>query len=323
MKLFLGLALILFLTGCDAEKGDHTMQIKIDTGMKAHCIGHSLIDLPDGYSLKSGVSGLFTPDQNVVEDGDIDLQVRPAASAAEFQRQTGVRHGELANDAGLTSKLSEVRDLPDGGKLFRVHIIDDAYQSEVHWLLRDRHLIASVKSFKNQVAPAEAMLLEFLHRVTVQTEADDLRAAFCLGGVIVKGNYRAESSSFNFTSPATAEIAFSVDIDTYEKDDAQSLYQRMGGPNALLKKFDVKESVLRKSENSIAGMRAQEWASAIRPGEQGSVQDLLFILETMRSKPSPAAPKIHLEMHVTGRSAQDETDALALWDRVTRSIRPR
>ncbi len=323
MKILSGLALILFVTGCDPEKGDRTLQTKIAAVMKTHCIGHSLIDFPDSYALRSGVSGFFTPDQNRVEDGDIDLQVRPQASAAEFQRQTHVRHEELANDAGLTSKLSEVRDLPDGGKLFRVHIIDDAYPSEVHWLLRDQYLIASVKSYKNQVVEAEMMLLEFLHNVVVPTETDDLRTAFCLGGIVVKGNYRAESSSFNFRSSATADIAFSLDIDTYGKDAIQSLHQRMAGTNAVLKQFGIKESVLRKSENSIAGMRAQELASAIRPGEHGSTQDLQFILETMRPQPSPATPKIHLEMLVAGRSALDETGTSALWDSVTMSIRPR
>jgi len=167
------------------------------------------------------------------------------------------------------------------------------------------------------------MLLEFLHNVVVPADTNDLRTAFCLGDVVVKGNYRAESSSFNFRSLATADTVFSLDIDTYGKDGTESLHQRMAGTNALLKKFGVKESVLRKSENSIAGMRAQEWAAAIRPGEHGSAQDLQFILETKRPQPSPATPKIYLEMQVVGRSALDETGALALWATVTKSIRPR
>jgi hypothetical protein len=117
------------------------------------------------------------------------------------------------------------------------------------------------------------------------------------------------------------DISFSVDVNTFEKDDAESLHQRLGGPNSLLKKLNVKESILRKGEQSIAGMHAQEWASAIRPGENGNEQDLSFLLETSRPAPSISAPKIHMEMDVTGSSARDENGALALWDRVIKTIR--
>lgn len=318
MKFILALAFALFMAGCDAEK-NHTTQIKMNGAMKSHCLGHSLIDLPDEYSLKSAVTATFTPDQNLVEDGDIDLLVEPESDKKKFSQRIAERHAELVADSGISSKLSQVLDMADDGKLFRVQIIDDAYRSEVHWMLNGTYLIASIKSFKNQVVQAETMLLDFVRNVEQQPDAGS--SSFCLGGVTVKGKYRSELASFHFASAQKPDTSFAVDVNTYEKDDKESLHQRLGGPDSLFKKFNIKESVLRKAEISVAGMRAQEWSSVIRPGEKDSDQDLSFLLETMRPIPSPSTPKIHLEMDVTGPSAHDEKAALAIWDSVVKTMR--
>ncbi|TFW13637.1 T6SS immunity protein Tli4 family protein [Duganella callida] len=320
MKLICGLLFALLLTGCDDKKNDLTIQNKVNISVKSHCIGHSTIDLPDGYALKSGASAIFTHDQDEVEDGNIDVVEKTGISGGEFRKLVAARHAELADDEGMTSKLSEVRDLPNEAKLMRVHVIDDAYKSEIHWLLDDIYLVASVSSYKNQVAKSEALLLDLMRNVQAWKNPIEKAAAFCMGDVAVKGKYRSESASFHFVSPQTPDIAFSVDVDTYEKDDAVSLHQRLEGPNSLLKALPVKQSVLRKAEINVAGMRAQEWATSLSPGEKGD-KDLAFFLETVRPVPSPATPKIHLEMEVTGASAANEAGALALWDKVSRSIR--
>ncbi|GJI93264.1 MULTISPECIES: T6SS immunity protein Tli4 family protein [Duganella] len=322
MKLILSLIFLVAVVGCDAKRNEHVTDTKMNSVMKTNCIGHSLIDLPEMYALKAGVSATFTPDQNQVEDGYIDLVVEPQMTAERFKRRVGERHAELADDARMTSRLSQVSDMPADGKMFRTHVIEDAYRSEAHWMLNDVYLVASIKSFKNQVAEAETMLLDFVHNVESQ-RADTTLASFCLGGVTVKGKYRSELASFHFATAQVSDTVFSVDVNTYEKDDKESLLQRLGGPNSLFKKFGIKESVLRKGEKNVAGMRAQEWASVIRPGEKGSEQDLSFLLETMRPVPSATTPRIHMEMDVTGPSARDETAALALWDSVIKTVRPR
>jgi hypothetical protein len=322
MNFIVFLAIIL-LVGCDAGENKLTSQIKINTAMKSHCIGRSLIDLPEDYVLKAGVAATFTPDQHEVEDGNIDLVVMPNVNITGFQQKLAARRAELTDDAGMTSKLSLIRDLPSSGKLFRVHIIEDAYRSEVHWMLDGTYMIASIKSFKNQVELAETMLLDFVKSVELADRRESSSASFCLAGAVVKGKYRDEFASFHFAPINSSEISFSADVSTYEKDDSETLHQRLGGPNSLMQKFNIKESILRKSEKSIAGMRAEEWVSSIRPGEKGSDRDLSFLLETMRSTPSPAAPKIHLEMDLTGHAARDEVTSLALWDKITRTIRLR
>lgn len=314
------LALAVLLGGCSNEKNGISVRTKINGAMRSHCLGHTVINLPVAFSSKSGSTASFTPDQNEVEDGNIDLVLKPQTDVAAFKKEVAEGHAELADDADMTSKLTQASEIPGGGKLFRIQIIDDAYRSELHWMLNSTYLVATIKSYKNQVAPAEKMLLAFSHLVENQQAVGVPSASFCLDEVIVKGRYRSELASFVFASAQVPDISFSMDANTYEKDDAESMHQRLGAPDALLSKFNIRESVLRKAERNVAGMRAQEWVSVVKPGEKGNDQDLSFLLETIRPVPSAAAPKIHMEMDVTGISANDPKAALALWDRVVGTI---
>ncbi|MTV40023.1 hypothetical protein GM676_20870 [Duganella radicis] len=56
------LALTLILAGCDAKKND-VEKLKMTSAMRPHCIGHSLIDLPDSYTSSPGALGIFVPYQ--------------------------------------------------------------------------------------------------------------------------------------------------------------------------------------------------------------------------------------------------------------------
>jgi hypothetical protein len=323
MKL-VALIFILLVAGCDARKNDTVPNLKMNSPMKTQCIGHSLIDLPDGYALKSGAMAMFTPAQDAVESATIDLVVKPVADQAEFVALVKGRHTELAAvQHGDTDKLTLAQEITGGGMLYRVQEIDDAYQSEVHWLLADQHLSATIHSYKNQVKEAELLLLAFMKNITYLSSPTDVSAAFCFSQLAVGGKYRKESATLHFKSTQTPDIAFSVDVDTFRPDEAESLLQRVGGPNSLLRKFQVNESVLRKGEVTVAGMRAQEWGAAVLLGEDGDQKQLAFTLETMRPFPSPAAPQIHLEMEVKGSRAGDQSGAVALWNSVVKTIRQR
>ncbi|MTV41518.1 T6SS immunity protein Tli4 family protein [Duganella radicis] len=305
------------------EKNDHITHLKTNSVMKTQCIGHSLVDLPDGYSLKSGASAAFTPLQDVVESARIDVRVKPAQSKSAFVAAVKARQAELADAGhGDTDKLTLTREMPDGAVLYRVNEIADAHQSEIHWLLRDQYLTATIHSYKNQAPQAEELLFALMKNIALQQAPNDMAESFCFSGLSVSGKYRAESATLRFRNIASPDVAFSIDVNTFRPDDAESLLQRVGGSGSLLRKFQAGESVLRKGELTVAGMQAQEWGASIKLGEEEEKQ-LDFTLETMRPVPSPAAPKIHFEMTVKGDSAKDESQALALWDRVTRTIRPR
>ncbi|NYE59793.1 hypothetical protein FHW58_000945 [Duganella sp. 1224] len=323
MKFFVSVFFFLLVVGCDARKNAPVTHIKTNSVMKTQCIGRSLVDLPDGYGLKSGASAAFTPQQVAVESARIDVRVKPIENQTAFVAAIKTRQAELADAShGETDKLTLTRELPDGAVLYRVNEIADAYQSEIHWLLRDQYLVATIHSYKNQAPQAEELLFALMKNIAPQETPNDAPGSFCFSGLSVSGSYRAESATLRFKNPASPDIVFAVDVDTFRPDDAESLLQRVGGPDSLLRKFEARESVLRKGELTVSGMKAQEWGASVELGEEKEKQ-LGFTLETMRAAPSPAAPKIHFEMTVKGNSAKDEAGMLALWDSVTRTIRPR
>ncbi|MYM66910.1 hypothetical protein GTP45_08725 [Pseudoduganella sp. FT55W] len=322
MKQTILLVFILLVAGCDATKKT-SEKLKMTSAMNTHCVGHSLIDLPDGYASSPGALGIFVPIQDRVTDASIDLVVEEKTNQAAFAKLVKERQVALAGvDHGNMDKLVLSQETGDGGMLFRVNEIDDAYKSEVHWLLHDRHLVARIDSYNNQVKSAEALLLEFKSNVEYMRSAKELPGAFCLGEIAVKGRYRSESASLGYRSNAS-KISFALDFDTFRKDDTESLLQRVGGKDSLLRKFQAKEKVLRKKELTVAGMRAQEWGASVLLGDDDSEKQASFALETMRPVPSVSAPKIHLEMNAQGSDAQDEEGLITLWDNVTKTIRMR
>lgn len=324
MKHILTLVLIALLaTGCDTKKNENISTPKMNLAMKTHCIGHSLIDLPDGYALVGGALGIFTPDQNEVEEASIDLMISPHITTAGFEEKLSARHAELAAVSGdTTNKLVLVKKTEGGGTLLRTLVIDDAYKSEVHLLAHDSYVVAKISSYDNQVEKAEALALAMLSKIEpVQQLAHRRPEIFCYGGLGINGKFRSESARLRFVDKARPEVTFTVGVDTYAPTTGNTLLQRIDGPNSLLKKFDLRESVLRKGELKVAGMRAQEWLGSFKMGENRDEKELNFYMETMRSTPSPAAPEIHLEMEVKGNSALDEKGAMALWDSVLKTIR--
>jgi hypothetical protein len=323
MKYLLAAVIVLVLAGCDAKPNSPSPFLKMNSVMKTHCIGRSLVDLPEGYALKSGALGIFVPDQDDVKDAKIDLLLASRVDAATFEKEVAARHAELiAADGGTTNKLTHIQKLENGGTLFRVRVINDAYKTQIHFMSDDNYLVAKIKSYNNQVLKSEALLIDFVKRIGSANSIESV-SDFCLGDVVVKGQYRSESATLLFADPAVPDIVFSADVNTYVVEPQESLLQRLDGPNSLLKKFDVRESVLRKGERKVANMRAQEWLASVKLGENRDQKQLGFNLETIRPNPSPATPKIHLEMEVTGSHAMDEKGAIQLWDSVTGSIRSR
>jgi hypothetical protein len=82
----------------------------------------------------------------------------------------------------------------------------------LHWILNGTYLVGSIKSFKNQVAQAEAMLLDFVHGVEPQGTVGP-SASFCLGGVTVTGKYLSELASFHFASAQMPDTPGEKDSD--------------------------------------------------------------------------------------------------------------
>lgn len=335
MKRRILLILILsVIAGCTDKAGKEKTVTTTINDKTTHCFGHSLIDLPSDFYLMDGSSGSFTPAGTTKASEKVDVTlVSSTASAQEFLKYIANRRAEIAlHEKEETGRLSADRASSDTVHLFTVNKIEDAYTSELHVLLGKYLLSLRTDSYKNTYAAAEKRLADFAAQIKVGNPAVNGETGYCMGGVRINGNFTGESSTANYRSHKMPDVVFGIENDSFAPDESTTLLQRVDGPDSLLRKFDVKNHVLRKGELQVASMKAQEWLSWVMLGDGEAKQKQYgFALETMRPVPSPAQPHIHLELD-SGQPGEknnqhanslSDADAIALWDYVSRSIRMR
>jgi hypothetical protein len=327
-KFCLGLIFLAGVSGCKAgaEKGNH-MASK-DEVVKIHCLGRHLFELPSSFVASPITNGIFKFAGRGPQDPAYDVVVHAAeVTPAQFALDIARRRIELTKRNSDTSNVLRFeKKLSDEATLFRVQVIDDAYVSEIDLLSGSHTVTVRLESYENQYLLAEESLIKFVAGISATPAGAD--AGFCLGPVVIKGNFTVENGSFLFRNGAGAD--FDIDIDTYTRDDRETLLQRMAGPESLLSIFDVRHSVLRRGERTVSGMRAQEWLGSARVTEEQDAKKLKFALETMRPNPSKATPGMTvtfdtaqpLEDGTPTKTLMSDEEAMRLWDKVIHSIRP-
>lgn len=297
----------------------------------AHRVGRLVFSLPEEFVQLSESLGEFQP---VGADNDAPaINFRVAAlnvSVDEFSEKVQSYTRELSQEkpnAGL-EYLANMKAVGKEMVLVRVGIIKDAYRSEVHALIGNTYIVGSLQSFHDKYDIAEKQLSQFMTGVLPSTEGVDAARGFYVGPVVIHGNFSREWFSMSFRGTAHPDLIVAFDVDTFAKDDTETLFQRVGGPLSLLRIVDLKHQVLRKRELSIGGMRAQEWLGAVKL-EGHEKKKYGFALETMRQTPSLTAPKVHIDFD-SGKAPPDgdelETSiddeaALTIWDGLVASIR--
>ena len=301
--------------------------------METICLGRHLIDVPAGFKPMLPLSAIFRPQNGSEKPTSIDVNVldvraTPTIFAAELEKKRGAL---VSASRGETNILKDVLAIGRDSTLFRIQEIKDSYTSELHLLKDAVYIGARAESYNGRFNEAEKDLFTFAKNIIALSATDDRQPGFCLGPIVVQGLYKAESASVTFRSDAEPDIMIAIDIDTYGRDEPGTLLQRMTGPNSLLEIFDVRHTVVRKREMSIAGMHAQEWLGSVKLGENADKKQFKFALETRRLKPGPAAPRIHIEFD-TGQNDRHGNEhqnsltdqrATALWDSIITSIRLR
>ena len=294
-----------------------------------HCIGRSLIHLPNSFSAANVTTGILMDKNSGSKKEAIDVLVRTQNGRPNFTLEVQKRKAEL-EDSGSPNVdvLREIRNISKDTALFRVQRIDDAYVSEVLVVRGNSVVTARLHSFRNEYAIAEEALMGFATRVDALDSAESTAQGreFCLGSVKIRGDFSAEKANFLFRNGLGSQ--FDINVDTYAPDDHVPLLVRMSRPDSLLKIFDVRHTVLRARERTVAGMRAQEWLGAAQTSEDQGSTALQFTLETMRPIPSKATPGINLTFE-TAQPLEDgsqtktlisEQQAIQLWDSVVASL---
>jgi hypothetical protein len=326
-KIFLFFIFLAGISGCKGEVEKEVNLFSHRKEMKAHCLGRHVFELPDSFVASSIATGVFKMIGHGPQDPAFDVVVRAMGAAqSRFPLEVARRRAELTKtDSDTTNVLRLDKKLGDDANLFRVQVIDDAYVSEINLLRGSSVVTVRLESYDNQYLLAEKNIIKFA--AGIKDASIEKSSGFCLGPVLMTGDFESENGSYLFRDGAGAD--FDIDIDTYARDTSDTLLQRMSGPDSLLSVFDVRHSVMRSGERIAAGMKAQEWLGWAKLTEEQDVKTLKFTLETMRPKPAKAKPRITVTFD-TAQPLEDGTptktlfsdeEAIQLWDSVTSSIR--
>lgn len=326
---FLYLVLLLS-SGC---QGNERTAMQTDQKMKTYCIGRHLFDLPDGFRPTFPLTAVFRSKDPDKRPAMISVTLlAEGINSRDFTVAVEERKKEInASTREKRNVLSETVLRGDDQALFRVSKIEDSFMSELHVLKNAVHLTAEARSYSGLFGQAENDLFAFADNV----ESAKLEAAphtgFCLGDLVIRGTHEAESASITFRSDRKPDVLISIEVDTYGRDDPVALVDRVSGPSSLLEQVDVQSKVLRKGALDVVGMHGYEWLGSVMLGEHRDEKQFGFAMETKRSNPGPATPRFHIELDsgkqdrngVAQLNSLSEQEAIALWDSIMRSIRPR
>jgi hypothetical protein len=298
---------------------------------KAHCVGRHIIEMPVSFSPARVTTGVFKATGAGADDPSFNIVVSAAGMTTEkFVAEVEKRQAKLGRPSiGTADVLRLAKRIGDDAFLFRVQEIDDAYVSEITLLRGSTMVTVRLDSYRDQYLAAEESLLKLAAGIKEYKQANQSDpGAFCLGTVILNGDFEEERGHFLFRNGAGVDV--SLEIITYGHDEGPPLLARMSDRNSLLTIFDVHHKVLRKGERMVAGMRAQEWLAWAKLSDDPESKARKFALETIRATPSKATPSISVTLDTAQpnddgsrtKTVIPDEEAMQLWDRIVSSIRP-
>ncbi|MFL6676561.1 MAG: T6SS immunity protein Tli4 family protein [Massilia sp.] len=329
-EIWLTLALLMIISGCRVERKEKEMSSKNEP-QNTYCVGRHTVGLPGSFTESPVTTGTFKGSGLSAQDPSFDVVVRAMGmTRSQFASEVQKRRAEIAeSSSGNVKVLRLEKEVSDDTTLFRVQEIDDAYVSEVILLRGSSVVTVRLESYRGQFLAAEESLIKFAAGIKDKHEevGGEQSHGFCLGPVVVTGEFNDENGSFLFRNNKGAD--FGIEIVTYTPDEQVPLLARMSGSDSLLTIFDVRHKVLRARERTLAGMRAQEWLGWARLSEEQDAKTLKFVLETMRPTPGKTTPGMHLTFETAQpledgsptKTLMSDDEAIQLWDSVVNSIR--
>jgi hypothetical protein len=243
-KIWLMLTLLVILSACKVEREEKTRMLSKYEEMKAHCVGRQIVDMPSSFSPFALTTGIFKATGLSAQDPSIEVSVRASGlTRLQFTEEVRKRRNELKNLGDDTVDILRLeKPLGDHATLFRVQRVEDAYVSEINFLRGANLVSVRLKSYEKEFLAAEESLTKFV--AGIKEENKEISSAqpqgFCLGSVIITGEFKEENGSFLFSDGKGN--AFGIEIDTYKVDAAVPLLKRVSGPDSLLTKFDVRHT---------------------------------------------------------------------------------
>ena len=307
-----------------SQKDRQTMQTFTEH-MTTHCVGRLLIDAPAGANPGEGSYGFQIAEIKPVQKSPQPVEDRlrrldrELAEREIIQRTQKDAYGDPIAPAKLYQPAANVRSIwyiadpsaevmdgyvlrPDGTFVFNTN----AY---------DQHDIQEFNDFLLQIEPA----LSVRENSTIPTTP-----GFCINdGFIAMKPEKRESASLAWDLPGHPDVRFSLGTQSNDDEVPEGHLDRESETVAQLGALMNSVKTLRKRRFEFLGMPAQEWSVEFTDQPQFD-----FRIEIPGEPNDKAKPFITLSMVVGNaltkiKPSLTTGEAIALWDAVIQTLRPR
>ena len=352
LTFMMGLALVLVLNACGrslppSTPAETTPVNALTSPLITRCVGRYLIDMP----ADAAMSGTLKVDGVTIEATAMSLDAYRKAISARSKALQATRawHGyrflytdnaiDGLPESRLFVSLGDTRPLTDAERLVEAYRWDKGYQIKLQISASDAN---DSRYFKDKprvrddpdmtnVPARTRRVVALLSQVRGRPDENiPTQPGVCFQGGFLVGSQRdSEDANMAFALPDHHDVSFNVQTDTDVHDDT-TLLQRHRDIDAALARDPIGKT-LRKGNVDLQGMNAEEWL--MQKTTFFKVSGFLFSLEA-NSLPNKS-PVVMLDMRVgapsilTGdlakidKASLGENQSLALWDAVSRTLRPR
>jgi hypothetical protein len=329
----------LSLLGCTrVSQGNTVTNSSQPMQMRTQCLGRLLIDLPQDFE-QTGGSDLeltFGLDKNFRRT---KLQLlRLAASQPEFNSLVAKRIADFStvehSRSPTKNMLAASTNINRDAVLMRAFdepgMLD--YFKAIVMVKRNDAIAEFTTNINKGDNPEviESKLLEVVSRTTFVAKANTtaLRGS-CFGPLLLDAGQDGESFTVAFKTPRMPDVLISFDINSLVAVSDGGLFKRLDSKSGILGQSGIGPASYRKRKVMIGDRPAEEVFFMTK--ERGHVVRQLTA-EVVMDKPATfALPMIAISLSMGGQvgpedyrdASMSEADAMAMWDAILKSIRPR
>lgn len=322
-------------------------------GMNIQCIGRYSIGFPDTFVVGESPEAEFYYGLGADFEKVNAVIVDRNSSRERFESRVAGRVAAISasmNEASGSSMLVMDKEIRSGERLIRYFdnkLSDQYHKHEVHLRLNNVHVMLSADSYKGVIQPVEARLLDIAERITLRGDGEQrTEKGFCLGPLVIDTDSDHEVLvKEQLVDQKHPDVKFDFFMSAVTPDEDESLSAQITRESAVL---SSKPDMLKKGSIGIGGMNGEQ--VLMRFDEDGLIMHS-FRARSLRKDPSLTRPSISISLEtggdVSSRSSHDllaygedgalpdgdsprtvssslsDEEAIALWDAVIRSIRPR
>jgi hypothetical protein len=307
--------------------------------MRTHCIGRYLIDLPEEYAITPASElelyyGLGKDFERIrvqiprqhADQPTLGKMVRTAAGDLE------VRQHFESPSKNMLARVKEISKSDTMVVAYRDSRVSEYFRFHLYALRGQA--IARFEGFNytdSRRTPEyiEKQLIEAAQNTTYAENPESAGRGTCLGPAVIDAKQDGEVFRISFLSKQHPDARIAIDMNSLPEKGDGGLLQRVDSKAGMLRLLDFSSSTLRRGKRPIAGRPGEE---LLDTGKDKGKVVRYFVAETLVTEPSsPARVVIAISMNMGGQDKDgeyidpslSECEALAWWDTIVGSIRPR